>query len=140
MKMHENITAFILSGGKSSRMGTNKALLEIDGKSLIQRMVELLDIIFSTVVISSNDSGLYEFLDKKIIKDIYSERGPLGGIHSTLISTNTIRNYLISCDMPFINKELIKFLCNYESEKDIIVPKADGRIQPLCGIYSKLTY
>jgi molybdopterin-guanine dinucleotide biosynthesis protein A len=136
-KLRDDITAFILSGGKSSRMGTNKALLNIDGKSLIQRIVELLDTIIFTIVISSNEPQLYKSLEKKIIKDIYPGRGPLSGIHSVLTYSNTERNLIISCDMPFINKELINYLCNYESDKDIIILKADGRIQPLCGIYSK---
>ena len=118
-------------------MGTNKALLNIGGKSLIQRMVVLLDSIFSTVVISSNEPGLYVPPGKKIIKDIYSSRGPLSGLHSALSYSSTERNFVISCDMPFINKELINYLCKYESDKDIILLKADGRIQPLCGIYSK---
>jgi molybdopterin-guanine dinucleotide biosynthesis protein A len=137
MKKHDYITAFILSGGKSSRMGTNKALLNIGGRSLIQRIVEILESIFSTVVISSNEPQLYKSLEKKIIKDIYPGRGPLSGIHSTLTYSNTEKNLIISCDIPFINKELINYLCNYNSEKVIILPKAEERTQPLCGIYSK---
>lgn len=137
MKKHEDITSFILSGGKSSRMGTHKALLNIDGKSLIQRMVEILNSIFSTVVISSNEPQLYKSLEKKIIKDIYPGRGPLSGIHSALSYSSTERNFVIFCDMPFVNNQLINYLCNYESDKEIIILKADGRIQPLCGLYSK---
>jgi molybdopterin-guanine dinucleotide biosynthesis protein A len=137
MKKYENITAFILAGGLSSRMGTNKALLQIGGKSLVQIFIDLLDSLFIEVVISSNEPQLFQFTNKKIIKDIFPGRGPLGGIHSTLKSTDNEKIFLISCDMPFINKELINYLCNYESQTDIILPKVDGRIQPLCGIYSK---
>lgn len=133
----DDITAFILSGGKSSRMGTNKALLNIDSKSLIQRMVELLDTIFSTVVISSNESELYVSLGKKIIKDIYPGRGPLSGIHSALTYSKTEKNFFVSCDMPFVNRELINHLCKLESDKDVILPKAESRVQQICGIYSK---
>jgi molybdopterin-guanine dinucleotide biosynthesis protein A len=136
-KLHDDITAFILSGGKSSRMGTNKAFLDIDGKSLIERMLELLDPIFSEVAISSNEPELYNFLGKKIIKDFYPGRGPLAGIHSVLNSTTSQWNFIISCDMPFISKELIVHLTDYKTDLKILLPKADGRIQPLCGIYSK---
>jgi molybdopterin-guanine dinucleotide biosynthesis protein A len=136
-KLHDDITAFILSGGKSSRMGTNKAFLDIDGKSLIERMLELLDPIFSEVAISSNEPELYNFLGKKIIKDFYPGRGPLAGIHSVLNSTTSQWNFIISCDMPFISKELIVYLTDYKTDSKILLPKADGRIQPLCGIYSK---
>ncbi len=88
------ITAFILSGGKSSRIGTDKALLSIEGKPLVQRLVELLDSIFSEVVISSNELDLYNFTGKKIVQDIYAGRGPLAGIHSALKYTNTKRNFI----------------------------------------------
>jgi molybdopterin-guanine dinucleotide biosynthesis protein A len=132
-----NITACILSGGKSSRMGVNKSLLDINGTSLIERTLELLDSVFSEVVISSNEEELYEFLGKEIIEDIYPDRGPLSGIHSALYSTKTEMNFFITCDMPFINKELINYLINIKSDKDIVLPKAEGRIQHLSGIYSK---
>lgn len=119
-------------------MGTNKALLDIDGKSLIERTLELLDSIFSKVVISSNEPELYESFGKKIVKDIYPGRGPLSGIHSAIHSTKTEMNFFISCDMPFIKKDLINYLIKYKSDKAIILPKAEGRIQQLCGIYSKI--
>jgi len=131
------ITAFILSGGKSSRIGIDKALLSIEGKPLVQRLVELLDSIFPEVVISSNELDLYNFTWKKIVQDIYSGRGPLAGIHSALQFSHTEKNFIISCDMPFVSAELIKFLCVYNSDKRIILPKAEGRIQQLCGLYSK---
>jgi molybdopterin-guanine dinucleotide biosynthesis protein A len=138
MKKFENISAFILSGGKSSRIGTNKSFLVIDGKPLIQRLSELLDSIFQEVVISSNETELYEFLGKKIIKDIFPGRGPLSGIHSALSSTASERNFIISCDMPFISSELIKYIMEFKSDASIVIPIAEERIQPLCGIYSKI--
>lgn len=132
-----NITAFILSGGKSSRIGTDKSFLKINGKSLIQNLCDLLNPIFSEVVISSNESELYEFLGKKIMKDILPARGPLSGIHSALSFTTSEKNFIISCDMPFISSEMISYLINYKSDADVLLPRADGRIQPLCGIYAK---
>jgi molybdopterin-guanine dinucleotide biosynthesis protein A len=136
-KLNTDITAFILSGGKSSRIGTNKTFLEINGKPLIQSLIELLDSIFSDVVISSNEPELYGFTKKKVVRDIFSARGPLSGIHSALQFTKTEKNFFVSCDMPFISKDVIEFLCGYKSEKAILILKADRRIQQLCGIYSK---
>ena len=132
-----NIPAFILSGGKSSRIGTNKSFLEINGKPLIQCLTYLLDSIFSEVVISSNEPELFEFLGKKIIKDIFPSRGPVSGIHSALSFTTSEKNFIISCDMPFLSEELIKHLLEYKTNSKILLSKADGRIQPLCGLYSK---
>jgi molybdopterin-guanine dinucleotide biosynthesis protein A len=135
--LKSDITAFILSGGKSSRIGTNKSLLVIDDRTLIQRLVELLDLIFTEVVISSNEPELYDFLGNKIIKDIIPGRGPLSGIHSALSFTTTDKNFIISCDMPFISTEMINYLIYNNSDAEIVIPRAEGRIQPLYGIYSK---
>jgi molybdopterin-guanine dinucleotide biosynthesis protein A len=138
MKLSEaDITAFILSGGKSRRIGTNKALLEIDGMTLIQRLTELLESILPEIIISSNEPEVYDFLGKKIIKDIIPGRGPLSGINSALNYTNSQRNFIISCDMPFISPEMINYLIENKSDAEIVIPRAEGRIQPLCGIYSK---
>jgi len=136
-QLKTNITAFILSGGKSSRIGTNKSFLLHEGKPLIERLTGLLDTIFCEVVISSNEPKMYEYLDKKIIEDFYPGRGPLAGIHSALSSTTSERNFIISCDMPFISKELIVYLTDYKTVSKILLPKADVKIQPLSGIYSK---
>ncbi len=136
-RVKTNITAFILSGGKSSRIGRKKSFLEIDGKTLIQRLVELLDSIFTEVVISSNDSELYEFLGKKIISDIFPGRGPLSGIHSALSFTSSEKNFIVSCDMPFISSELIKYIINFKSNAEVILPRYEEKIQQLCGVYSK---
>jgi molybdopterin-guanine dinucleotide biosynthesis protein A len=135
MKKYENITAFILAGGLSSRMGTNKALLQLGGKSLIQIFIDLLDPLFVEVEISSNEPQLFHFTNKEIIKDLIPGRGPLGGIHSALTFTTSDRNLIISCDMPFINKELINYLCNYKSEK-ISSFRKQKENSALCRIYS----
>jgi molybdopterin-guanine dinucleotide biosynthesis protein A len=126
-----------LSGGKSGRIGTNKSLLQIEGKPLIQRLVDLLDPIFSEVVISSNEPDLYNFTGKKIVQDVFTGRGPLAGIHSALKYTETQKNFIASCDLPLISAEIINYMLDYQSEKDIILPMANDRIQQLCGIYSK---
>jgi len=133
----EDITAVILSGGNSRRMGTNKALLNIGGKSIINRLIDILDSIFFEVLISSNNPNTFKFTEKKIIADIFPNRGPLAGIHSALSSINNKKVFILSCDMPLISDELIQFLCKYRTDKPIILPEAEGRIQQLCGIYSK---
>jgi molybdopterin-guanine dinucleotide biosynthesis protein A len=136
-EFRKDITGVILSGGKSTRMGTNKSLLKFGGKILIQRLVELLDSIFSEVIISTNDPEVYEFTRRKIIRDLIPDKGPLSGIHSALQRSSNQKNFILSCDMPFVTKELINYLCDYNTGKQIVLPKAEGRIQQLCGVYSK---
>jgi len=136
-KKRSDITAFILSGGKSSRIGVNKAYLIVKGKPLILRLIELLDSIFSEVVISSNQPELYEFTKRKVIRDLIPDRGPLSGIHSALQNSNTEKNFILSCDMPLLSEEVVNYLCDFDSKKRILLPRAEGRIQQLCGLYSK---
>ena len=135
--MYDNITGIILSGGKSTRMGENKSFLKMNNKTIIENVVEMMNSIFSKVILITNTPDEYEFLNLEIYTDIYKNVGPLAGIHSGLINSETQKNFIISCDIPLMNSEFIKSIINIDSEKQIIVSKADGFVQQLCGIYDK---
>ncbi|MBL7127967.1 MAG: molybdenum cofactor guanylyltransferase [Ignavibacteria bacterium] len=135
--MYNDITGIILSGGKSKRMGMNKSLLKIGNKSLIEIINELLSGLFANIILSTNEPQLYKFLKLKSFKDIYINKGPLSGIHSGLINSKTNKNFIISCDMPFMTSEMIEYLVNCECNKSIIVAKAEDFVQQLCGLYDK---
>lgn len=135
--MIENITGIILCGGKSSRMKTNKAFLKLGNIPIIEIMLQKMKQNFDNLILSSNNTELFAYLNVPIIKDIYLNRGPLAGIHSSLSSSSTEKNFIISCDIPLITVELIKYLSEYNSDKKIILPVLKGRIQQLCGVYSK---
>lgn len=135
--MLKDITGIILAGGKSSRMQVDKALLKLGDKTVIEIIASKLKIIFNDVLISANDYKEYNFLNLPIVKDVFYGKGPLSGIHSALKYSSTEKNFIISCDMPLVSVELINFISNYNSNKEIILPEAEGRIQQLCGIYCK---
>jgi len=135
--MYDDITAIILSGGKSLRMGTNKSLLKIGDKTIIERLRDLLQSMFKDVILITNDPDDYKFLGLPIYEDIFRHRGPLAGIHSGLKHSKTNINFIISCDLPFMKKEMINYLIEYKTDKLITVAKADGFIQQLAGKYSK---
>ena len=135
--MIENITGIILCGGKSSRMKTNKAFLKLGNIPIIEIMLQKMKQNFDNLILSSNNTELFAYLNVPIVKDIYLNRGPLAGIHSSLSSSSTEKNFIISCDIPLISVELIKYLSEYNSDKKIILPVLKGRIQQLCGVYSK---
>ena len=118
-------------------MRMDKAFLTLNGQPIILKLVNLLDSIFSAIIISSNKTEYYEITKRKIIKDIIPDRGPLSGIHSALQYSKTEKNFILSCDMPLVTQELINYLCDIQSNKKILLPRAEGRIQQLCGIYSK---
>jgi molybdopterin-guanine dinucleotide biosynthesis protein A len=135
--MYNDITGFILAGGKSKRMGTNKSLLKIGGITIIERVVNLMKDLFREVLIITNQPEEFSFLNLMMQEDIHKNTEPLAGIHSALVHTTTERNFIISCDMPLMTAEVIKYLVEYPTKKPITITRADNFIQQLCGVYSK---
>lgn len=133
----KDITGIILCGGKSSRMQTDKALLKLGDRTVIEILIEKMDHVFDYVLLSANNPTEYAFLQFPIVKDIFVDKGPLGGIHSALSHSNNEKNFIISCDTPLITNEVINYLINNKTDKKIMLPKDEDRIQQLCGIYSK---
>lgn len=135
--MNQEITAILLSGGKSSRIGEDKALLKLTDVPIIEDIYNLLKRNFIKVILITNTPRNYDFLDVEIHKDIYPGFGPLSGIHSGLVNSCTKNNFIISCDMPFVSFELINFLIKQISNEDILIPKSNKNIHSLCAIYKK---
>jgi len=135
--MYQNISGIILSGGKSTRMGENKSLLKIGDKTAIERIVDLMAGLFPKLILSANTPEEYSFLGLETVKDIYTHAGPLAGIHAGLQKSTTEKNFVISCDMQLMNEETIKFLVDYNTDRQITIAKADGFFQQLAGVYHK---
>ncbi|MFA7327488.1 MAG: molybdenum cofactor guanylyltransferase [Candidatus Kapaibacterium sp.] len=131
------MTVIILSGGKSTRMGQNKSLLKIGNRTAIERIVDLVRPIFPYIILSTNTPSEYEFLGLEMVPDIYSNAGPIAGIHAGLKASTTDKNFIISCDMQLMNAKTIKFLVEFETESSITIAKADGFYQQLAGVYHK---
>ncbi len=131
------ITGCILAGGKSSRYGTDKALIRIGEQTLIEKTAHELSSVFSRMLIVSNSTETCEFLNFPVYPDIIRNIGPLGGIHSALTHAETDKVFLISCDLPYMTADFIHFIAVHHSESPIILPVTNGIIQPLCGLYSK---
>jgi molybdenum cofactor guanylyltransferase len=129
--------AIILSGGKSSRMGTNKALLKINEKSNIERIRDELAGQFSDILLVTNDPETYDFLGLKMASDYYTGKGPLAGIHAGLEASPYDVNVVVACDMPFISGELAKYLAESCSGYDAVIPVIDGVQNPLFAAYDK---
>jgi molybdenum cofactor guanylyltransferase len=136
--MKKDMTGIILAGGKNSRMGTNKAFLEIDGIRLIDKTINIYREIFSEIIIVTNDPLSYiEFTDAAIVTDIYKGKGPLGGIYTGLFYSKNDYAFISACDMPFLNKEFIIYLTEQADKFDIVVPQLSEGFQPLHAIYSQ---
>lgn len=137
--MSKDLTGIILSGGKNSRMGTNKAFLKIDGNRLIDKILNIYKNIFTEIIIVTNDPLSYvEFSDTIIVTDIYKGKGPLGGIYTGLFYSNNEYAFISACDMPSLNKDFILYMTEQQTSKfDIIVPQLPAGFQPLHAVYSR---
>ena len=131
------ITGIILAGGKSSRMGTDKSLLVWENKTLIEHAVDMLKPICSKVIISANNQ-VYSFTGCEIWPDERQDQAPIIGIYSCLKRSETNMNFILSCDMPLIGTELIRYLVGSCGDLPLLVAvHEDGLIEPLCGVYNK---
>lgn len=132
-----NKTLAILAGGKSSRMDyNNKALLLYREKKFIEYIISA-GKDYKEIIIIANSSEEYKSYNLRVINDIYKEHGPIGGIHTALLNSNTEHVLCVACDMPFVTKETLDILGSFKGEYDVLVPEVNERLQPLCAIYSK---
>ncbi len=127
----------ILSGGKSSRFGTDKGLFEFRGRPLVQYSLMLAQKFSSQTVISTQNTDYKQF-DCDLIGDIFPDTGPLGGIHAGLINSSFDVNLVLPCDTPFLSDQIIELLIsNYTNEDVVIFQTSDNKYHPLTGLYHK---
>lgn len=130
------VTAIILAGGKSSRMGENKALLAVHGLPLIDHMKMTLCPLFDSVLVSGGPGS--EWAGNSVVEDRYPGKGPLSGIHSCLSNSTTEHNFIIACDIPSIDHATICKLLSFCDEYDIVAPAfRTGFPEPLFAFYRK---
>jgi len=133
----ESITGVILAGGRSRRFGKNKAFALVNGRPLIECVVEQMQSLFPRILISTNSPEEYEYLNLQTTKDIFKEAGPLGGIHACLSIIEDPYAFFVACDMPFLNPALIQGITAHRKNFDIVVPRMKGKPEPLHACYSR---
>ena len=131
-----SLTGIILSGGESSRMGMEKGLCILKGKPLIEYSFDLLKNICDSIIISANIKD-YDYLGCPVIKDEVLKKGPASGIYSCLKASKTNDNFVISCDMPMLTAELIRYILSNKGDFDVVVPLFKGLPEPLSAYYRK---
>ncbi|WP_411552433.1 molybdenum cofactor guanylyltransferase [Paenibacillus lautus] len=134
------VTGIVLAGGASRRMGRNKALLPMEGMSLIGRTVHALDKVSGRVILSANDPGPYQFLGLECVPDLYVGQGPMAGLHAALKSSRSTWNLVAACDMPYIHERFLQGLldlANMQDTADAIIPVVEGRMHPLLAAYRR---
>jgi molybdopterin-guanine dinucleotide biosynthesis protein A len=132
----QQIGGYILAGGKSVRMGVDKALLEINGVPMIARTAQLVESVTSAATVVGAPEK-YQPLGLRVIADDWPECGPLGGIATALRASNTEWNLIVACDLPYLTKAWLEFLLQRASActADALVPMNDRGAEPLCAMY-----
>lgn len=131
------MTGVVLAGGRSSRMGIDKALVQVGGRRLIERVVETLRGLFPEILIVTNQVGRYEDLRGEIVTDLFPGKAVLGGIYTGLKEASSPKAFFAACDMPFLNPALITSLKDKAEGVDVVIPDAEGKLHTLHAVYSK---
>jgi len=134
------MTSIILAGGKSSRLGGNKALQAIGGKSLIQWVIDRVAILSTEIVIATARGESIPCSSTariRTVADIYPGKGPLVGIHSGLVASSSSRAIVVGCDTPFLSVRLLEYMAQTPATLDVVVPRIKDKVEPLCAVYSK---
>ncbi|SHM35624.1 molybdenum cofactor guanylyltransferase [Flavobacterium chilense] len=133
----ETLTVFILCGGESSRMQSEKGLVLFQHKPFIEHIIQAILPITDQIKLITT-SREYDYLPYPKIPDIITDKGPLGGIYTALTNTETEFNLILSCDIPLISTELLlELISKHNQEAEITVFASETRMHPLIGIYSK---
>jgi len=132
-----NLGAFVLAGGKSSRMGRDKAFLAFGGETLLSRSLRLARSVTESVSIVGDTKKFGSFAP--VVEDTYRDRGPLGGIHAALSTTRSEHNLIMAVDLPFLDVRFLQYLIAQaqRSEAMVTVPQMGGVAQPLCAVYRR---
>jgi molybdopterin-guanine dinucleotide biosynthesis protein A len=134
------MTSIVLAGGKSLRLGRSKCLETLNGKSLIERVIKRLKSVSSRILIvtSQEQLDLPATCEAEVVVDFYPDKGPLGGIYTGLLASDSSYTLAVACDMPFLNIELLRYMIELSPAFDAVVPRlGEGKVEPLHAIYSK---
>jgi molybdenum cofactor guanylyltransferase len=131
-----DVTAFILAGGKSTRMGRDKAFVILDGRTLLERMLDLARSVCADVRIVRERGKVSAFAP--LVEDVFPGRGPLGGIHAALRSSQTDLNLILAVDIPFLSADFLQFMITKSRCGAMVtVARTSDGWQPLCAVYRR---
>jgi len=137
-KNDKSITAIVLAGGKSQRMGKTKALMSCPEGTLLERILTQIKPYFDEIIISVSEFEKHKFPNYKIVVDEQSDRGPLMGILTGLRASSNDINFVVACDIPDINIDFLKKILKFSWNFDIVVPvSGQEKFEPLFAVYHK---
>jgi molybdopterin-guanine dinucleotide biosynthesis protein A len=133
------ISAVILAGGMSTRLGKDKSLLPVDGEPLLTRVVRQLSALSEDLIVVTNDRAHYDALalPARLIQDEKPGVGALMGLYSGLKAARHSYALVVACDMPFLNLALLRYMVHLAQDYDVVVPREDEYVEPLHAVYGK---
>lgn len=135
---NSSCTPVVLAGGKSSRMGRDKAFISLAGRPVIERILEGLAEVFSLPpVIITNSPAAYVELGVQTEQDLVPGKGPLSGIQAGFCHSFSPYIFVVGCDMPFLQPEFIRLMLARVQKYDAVVPESGGKVHPLHAVYSR---
>lgn len=136
--MAETISIAIMAGGQSSRMGTNKAFVEVGGQRIIERILARVGSLGDEVFLITNTPTEYAYLGLPSFTDLIPGKGPLGGLYTALSCARNEHILALSCDQPFLNRDLLRYLIGLRCGYDVVVPlNREGYPQSMHAVYGK---
>lgn len=130
----QHITGIVLAGGKASRMGTDKGLILLHDKPLVQYALDSLSHVCDHLIICANNPE-YEAFGFEVVPDTHQNIGPMGGLYAGLRHSNNEHNLVLSCDMPMVDGALLEKLVSVHRDSQAVVPKTAEQMFPLCAYY-----
>jgi molybdopterin-guanine dinucleotide biosynthesis protein A len=131
------ISVAIQAGGKSRRMGQDKALVPLGGKPLIQHVVDRVMGLGEELFITTNRPERYTFLGLRLVEDEVPGSGALGGLHTALKAARGDRVLVLACDMPFISRRILEHILSLSNQADVVIPCHGGEYEPLHAVYAR---
>jgi molybdenum cofactor guanylyltransferase len=131
------VTAIILAGGKSSRLGRDKALEKIGGKYLIERIIDSLSQFGDDIIVITAAPNQLPGLNIEKVIDTYPHTGAKVGLCTGINAATSFYSLVVACDMPFLNIDLLRYLLDAVSGFDAAIPRIGDKIEPLHAVYSK---
>jgi molybdopterin-guanine dinucleotide biosynthesis protein A len=131
------VTGVVQAGGKSTRLGGQpKALIQLGGRSIVERVVAALTPVVDDLLVVTNTPELYAFLGLPMVADVYPDHGSLGGIYSGLRAAGQIA-FTVACDMPFLHPEIVRLVVARAGEGDVVIPRVGEQLETMHAAYGK---
>jgi molybdenum cofactor guanylyltransferase len=132
-----SVSAIVLAGGASVRLGQDKALVEIAGRTLVERVVDVLRSLVDEIVLVTPSPERLAWLELPTVGDVYPGIGTLGGLHAGLATIEHPYGLVVGCDMPFLNRDLLAYMISQTGDAEVVMPRVGRFYEPLHALYAR---